>query len=160
MLFSQFGARAALCCRVGGNQDARPPARKRRRANTVHIPAVFGTCADFEIFRHFGALRDRVQTNPSTQLDIFRDFRDKLKLGATESRGVSRPRRLGGIVSALVTVRCPGCTLLLGRRNPGCGAFRGETAACQLSASHRRVSRLCRFRDFSTCPDFTRSRTA
>ena len=42
--------------------------------NPVLLSAACRHFADFEIVRRFRILRDLVQPNPSTQLDIVRDF--------------------------------------------------------------------------------------
>ena len=91
-----------------------PPRGNGGAPNPVLLSAGFRDCADFEVFRRFRILRDLVQPNPSTQLDIFRDFDEKLRLGAAESAEVSPPRRSGAILRAVVTVRCPATTLVLG----------------------------------------------
>ena len=126
-----------------------PSARERRRANPVLVSAGFRNCADFEIVRRFRILRDLVRPNPPTQLDIVRDFDEKLKL-ETANRGEVCPGRAvsapSSDVSSLVAARA--ARLLPGRRRPGRDAIRAGTAARQPSACICRVSILRRFRDF------------
>ena len=150
-----------VSCWEGGDPDAGPSARKRRRAAPALLSAAFRDCADFEMFRRFRISRNLDQPDPARRNSIFFEMSTKGKSWERPNPGrVSGPRCFGGIVSCLLAGRCPGCPLLLGKRWPGRDAIRAETATRQPSASLRSVSNLRRFRDVSTFPDFAKSRPA
>ena len=70
----------------------------------------------FRPFRDFARSRKAETALAARFFSRFRDFDGKLRFGAAESAEVSPPRRSGAILRAVVTVRCPAKTLVLGRR--------------------------------------------